>query len=71
MEEYLLLKKFIVLNVYGIISIDFFNFWVVKVFNKVFLISYYGIWYWDIFKNYLCLFIFGRVDYIYYIVDLI
>ena len=70
-EEYPPLKKFIVLNAYGTTSIDFFNPRAVKALNKALLISYYGIRYWDIPKNYLCPPIPGRADYIHYIADLI
>ena len=70
-EEYPPLKKFIVLSAYGTTSIDFFNPWAVKALNKALLISYYGIRYWDIPKNYLCPPIPGRADYIHYIADLI
>ncbi|MGK4024621.1 23S rRNA (adenine(1618)-N(6))-methyltransferase RlmF [Bacteroides fragilis] len=70
-EEYPPLKKFIVLSAYGTTSIDFFNPRAVKALNKALLISYYGIRYWDIPKNYLCPPIPGRADYIHYIADLI
>lgn len=70
-ENYPLLKKFVQLNPYGTQTIDFFNPQAVKALNKALLISYYGIGYWDIPKNYLCPPIPGRADYIHYIADLI
>lgn len=42
-----------------------------KALNKALLISYYGIRYWDIPRNYLCPPIPGRADYVHYIADLI
>lgn len=70
-EKYPPLKKFIVFNPLGMQTIDFFNPHAVKALNKSLLISYYGIRYWDIPKNYLCPPIPGRADYIHYIADLI
>lgn len=65
------LKKFVQLNPYGTQTINFFNPQAVKALNKALLISYYGIRYWDIPKNYLCPPIPGRADYIHYIADLL
>lgn len=65
------LRKFVSLNPYGLQTINFFNPHAVKALNKALLISYYGIRYWDIPKNYLCPPIPGRADYIHYIADLI
>lgn len=70
-ENYPPLKKFVLLNPLGIQTIDFFNPHAVKALNKALLISYYGIRYWDIPKNYLCPPIPGRADYVHYIADLI
>ena len=70
-ENYPPLKKFVQLNPYGTQTINFFNPQAVKALNKALLISYYGIRYWDIPKNYLCPPIPGRADYIHYIADLI
>ncbi|MBC8591690.1 23S rRNA (adenine(1618)-N(6))-methyltransferase RlmF [Oscillospiraceae bacterium N12] len=70
-EHYPLLKRFILLNPYGIQTINFHNAQAVKALNKALLLSYYGIRYWDIPKNYLCPPIPGRADYIHYIADLI
>ena len=70
-ENYPPLRKFVLLNPLGIQTIDFFNPHAVKALNKALLISYYGIRYWDIPKNYLCPPIPGRADYIHYIADLI
>ena len=70
-ENYPPLRKFVLLNPLGIQTIDFFNPHAVKALNKALLISYYGIRYWDIPRNYLCPPIPGRADYIHYIADLI
>ena len=71
MENYPPLKRFVSLNPLGIQTINFFNPQAVKALNKALLISYYGIRYWDIPKQYLCPPIPGRADYIHYIADLI
>lgn len=70
-ENYPLLNKFVLLNPYGVQTVDFFNPYAVKALNKALLISYYGIRFWDIPKGYLCPPIPGRADYIHYIADLI
>lgn len=70
-ENYPPLKKFVSLNPYGTNTINFFNPHAVKALNKALLITYYGIRYWDIPKDYLCPPIPGRADYIHYIADLI
>lgn len=70
-ENYQPLKKFVALNPYGTLTINFFNPQAVKALNKALLITYYGINYWDIPANYLCPPIPGRADYIHYIADLI
>lgn len=70
-SDYAPLKKFVSINPYGTLTVDFFNPAAVKALNKALLISYYGIRYWDIPKNYLCPPIPGRADYIHYIADLI
>ena len=70
-EKYPPLKRFVSLNPLGVQTINFFNPQAVKALNKALLISYYGIRYWDIPKQYLCPPIPGRADYIHYIADLI
>ena len=70
-ENYPPLKRFVSLNPLGVQTINFFNPQAVKALNKALLISYYGIRYWDIPKQYLCPPIPGRADYIHYIADLI
>ena len=65
------LEKCVSHNSYGTLTIDFFKPQSVKALNKALLISYYGIGYWDIPKDYLCPPIPGRADYIHYIADLI
>lgn len=70
-ENYQPLKKFVEPNPYGTPTINFFNSQAVKALNKALLITYYGINYWDIPKNYLCPPIPGRADYIHYIADLL
>ncbi|MEG1838640.1 MAG: 23S rRNA (adenine(1618)-N(6))-methyltransferase RlmF [Bacteroidaceae bacterium] len=70
-ESYPPLERFTVRNEYGTLTIDFFNPYAVKALNKALLMSYYGITYWDIPKDYLCPPIPGRADHIHYIADLI
>ena len=70
-KNYQPLKKFVTTNPYGTPTINFFNPQAVKALNKALLITYYGINYWDIPKNYLCPPIPGRADYIHYIADLL
>lgn len=65
------LKKFVSPSPYGTLTINFFNSQAVKTLNKALLITYYGINYWDIPKDYLCPPIPGRADYIHYIADLL
>lgn len=70
-EAYPPLEKFVTLNKYSNLSIDFFNPTAVKALNKSLLLCYYGITDWDIPTNSLCPPIPGRADYIHYIADLI
>ena len=70
-SNYPALEKYVALNKYGTLSIDFFNPKAVKALNKALLITYYGIEYWDIPADYLCPPIPSRADYIHYIADLI
>ena len=70
-EKYPPLKRFVSLNPLGVQTINFFNPKAVKALNKALLVTYYGIRYWDIPKQYLCPPIPGRADYIHYIADLI
>lgn len=65
------LEKFVSLNQYGTLTINFFDPQAVKALNTALLASHYGIRYWDIPKGYLCPPIPGRADYIHYIADLI
>ena len=53
MENYPPLKRFVSLNPLGIQTINFFNPQAVKALNKALLVTYYGIRYWDIPKQYL------------------
>lgn len=69
--DYPALEPFVSLNPYGTHTINFFDPRAVKALNKALLISYYGIRYWDIPKNYLCPPIPGRADYIHYVADLL
>lgn len=55
----------------GMFGIDFVNFVVVWVLNWVLLVLYYGVCGWELLVGYFCLLIFGWVDYIYYVVDLL
>ncbi|MBP6064428.1 23S rRNA (adenine(1618)-N(6))-methyltransferase RlmF [Bacteroides sp.] len=65
------LQRFVALNPYGTLSINFFDPQAVKALNKALLKSHYGITYWDIPRNSLCPPIPGRADYIHYLADLI
>lgn len=65
------LEKFVSLNPYGTLTINFFDPQAVKALNKALLMSCYGIQYWEIPKNYLCPPIPGRADYVHYIADLV
>lgn len=65
------LEKFVALNKFGKLSIDFFNPEAVKTLNKSLLMYYYDIQSWDVPKGYLCPPIPGRADYIHNIADLI
>lgn len=70
-SSFLPLEKFVKLNKYGTLSVDFFNPSAVKSLNKALLIHYYGISYWDIPTGALCPPVPGRADYIHYISDLL
>lgn len=65
------LAPFVLLNVYGDLSIDFSNPEAVKMLNKSLLKYYYGVVHWDIPQNYLCPPIPGRADYLHHIADLL
>ncbi len=63
------LTPYLLINKYGLESIDFFNPAAVKTLNKALLLHYYGLTYWDIPPDYLCPPIPGRADYIHYMAD--
>ncbi|EOR95505.1 Ribosomal RNA large subunit methyltransferase F [Arcticibacter svalbardensis MN12-7] len=65
------LSKYVSLNPYQDLSIDFKNSDAVKTLNKALLQYFYGISLWDIPAGYLCPPIPGRADYIHYIADLL
>lgn len=65
------LSKFVAMNQYGDLSIDFSNPEAVKVLNKALLKHFYGIQHWDIPQDFLCPPIPGRADYIHYLADLL
>lgn len=65
------LERFLLLNKYSTISIDFSNADAVKTLNKALLKYDYGIANWDIPSNYLCPPIPGRADYLHYLADLL
>lgn len=71
MEVYPPLKRFVVCNEQGELTIDYFQSYAVRVLNKALLMSYYGITFWNIPKDYLCPPIPGRADHIHYIADLL
>ncbi len=65
------LKKYIQLNPYQNLSIDFSMPEAVKALNTALLKNYYKISYWDFPKGYLCPGVPGRADYIHYLSDLL
>ena len=65
------LEKFVVVNAYGNLSIDFKAAEAVKALNKALLHHFYGVELWDIPEGYLCPPIPGRADYIHYLADLL
>lgn len=65
------LKKYVLLNKFGIESVDFSNPLAVKLLNKALLDYYYGIKYWEFPAENLCPPIPGRADYIHHIADLL
>ncbi len=64
------LAKFVSLNSFGNLSIDFANPYAVKILNKALLKFFYNV-NWDIPEHYLCPPIPGRADYIHYLADLL
>lgn len=66
-----LLAKFVKLNAYQDLSIDFANPLAVKALNQALLKQYYAIAEWDIPPQYLCPPIPGRADYLHYVADLL
>jgi 23S rRNA (adenine1618-N6)-methyltransferase len=65
------LANFVAPNKYGDDSVDFFNPDAVKALNTALLKHHYKVEFWDIPKDYLCLPIPGRADYIHNIADLL
>jgi len=65
------LKKYIIPNKYGGMSIEFSNPIAVRILNKSLLNHYYGIKNWDFPEDNLCPPIPGRADYIHHIADLL
>lgn len=65
------LEKYVALNAYGNLSIDFRDPEAVKALNKALLHHFYGVELWDIPDGYLCPPIPGRADYIHYLADLL
>jgi len=70
-EKYPELEDFIVENIKGKDTIDFFDPAAVLTLNTIILKHYYGLKYWKIPEGYLCPPIPGRADYIHYIADLL
>lgn len=64
------LEPFVIVNDFGIVTIDFFNPEAVRMLNKALLKAHYGIERWDIPPDYLCPPIPGRADYIHHAADL-
>ena len=65
------LKRYVSLNQYNDLSIDFKDADAVKMLNKALLKYFYGVAFWDIPEGYLCPPIPGRADYIHYVSDLL
>ncbi|MDX2360198.1 MAG: 23S rRNA (adenine(1618)-N(6))-methyltransferase RlmF [Crocinitomicaceae bacterium] len=65
------LAEFVIENIHGGETIDFFNPKAVKTLNKALLMHYYGLADWDIPENYLCPPIPGRADYIHHIAEML
>ncbi|WP_405384846.1 23S rRNA (adenine(1618)-N(6))-methyltransferase RlmF [Maribacter sp. LLG6340-A2] len=65
------LKKFLAINKYGNLSIDFFNPAAVKALNTALIKNQYNLKYWDIPNGFLCPPIPGRADYIHHLGDIL
>lgn len=65
------LKRFIHINAYQNMSIDFFNPLAVTALNKSLLMAHYNLDFWEIPSDYLCPAVPGRADYIHYLADLL
>jgi 23S rRNA (adenine1618-N6)-methyltransferase len=65
------LARYVSLNAYQDLSIDFKNAAAVKTLNKALLKHFYGVAFWDIPDGYLCPPIPGRADYLHYAADLL
>ena len=65
------LSKYVSLNQFQDLSVDFKNPEAVKTLNKALLNHFYGISLWDIPEGYLCPPVPGRADYIHYMADLL
>jgi len=65
------LSKFVSLNPFGELSIDFKNPEAVKMLNKALLKHFYNLTFWEIPEGYLCPPVPGRADYIHYMADLL
>lgn len=70
-KQYPELKQFVFTNKHNRETIDFANPEAIRSLNKVLLMHFYGLSYWEIPKNYLCPPIPGRADYIHHIADLL
>lgn len=66
-----LLEKYVALNDYGTLTVDFKDPEAIKALNKALLLRFYGVELWDIPEGYLCPPIPGRADYIHYLADLL
>lgn len=65
------LEKYVSLNPYGELSIDFKDTEAVRILNQALLRHFYNIPLWDVPPGYLCPPIPGRADYIHYVADLL
>ncbi len=70
-QKYPTLKNYVAKNKYGKMSLNFFNPDAVKALNKILLLEYYNLTYWNIPDGYLCPAIPGRAEYIHRVAELI
>lgn len=70
-QSYPPLKPYVLTNIHGDESIDFFDPVAVKMLNTALLKHFYRVEHWEIPEGYLCPPIPGRMDYLHYVADLL